>query len=201
MKILYIHGFGSSTNSTKADILIDYFGKESIIHPTIEIEPYKAIKQLTDILFTNIINLIIGSSLGGFYALNLVNRNDIPTICINPSLTPFKTLTIGKYNNFHTNETFNWTIEYNNQLKELYNKNIVDNHTESYLLNFHISTDDERLPTLKNDIKRHYEYHNSLIEYDNCGHRFSRFDDVIPHIKEIINQLKKLPPNWTDNPV
>lgn len=55
---------------------------------------------------------IIGSSLGGFYALNLALKHLVPTILINPALVQvaegLKTY-LGIQTNYKTQEVYNWT--------------------------------------------------------------------------------------------
>ena len=72
--IIYIHGFSSSANSTKGQILKDYFaGKDNVLTPGLPEEPNKTIKHLEDLIKSANGEkvMLIGSSLGGFYALAL----------------------------------------------------------------------------------------------------------------------------------
>jgi len=95
--ILYIHGFASSSKSNKVTLMRNNFDDVSSID--LNIEPKIAIKQLEKFIKKNIKKsdiTLIGSSLGGFYALYLSNKYSLKAVLINPSIYPYKTLKIYK---------------------------------------------------------------------------------------------------------
>lgn len=187
--ILYLHGFASNENTNKSKILNKHFS-ELVISPTLEIEPNQAIKQILNILETNddINQTLIGTSLGAFYGLYILSKMDIPVILINPSLNPGLHLSkhVGINTNFKTNDTFEWTDDYNKQLISM--KHEIDTCIlPSHYLNFMLSNDDELID--HSDVKN--IYNTKTCEYfDNSKHRFTKFEESIPHIKQIINFYK-----------
>ncbi len=84
MTILYLHGLNSTNVNDRTHWLSNY---AKIINPLMD---YKNIPESFQYL-ENLINshkpdLIIGSSMGGFFAYHLGNYHGIPTILLNPAL-------------------------------------------------------------------------------------------------------------------
>ena len=90
MKVLYIYGYGSSTDSSTCKWL-----KENLPNSEVcsfeydQMNPYKSMDYLLKIVFDLNINIVFGSSLGGWYALNVAAIANIPCVVINP-VTPEK---------------------------------------------------------------------------------------------------------------
>ena len=90
--ILYIHGFRTTVESHKAQILKEYYHLDNIFIADHSLVPAQAIKDLETIIETQKITAIIASSLGGYYATYLSEKYNLKTVLINPSVTPYKTL-------------------------------------------------------------------------------------------------------------
>lgn len=182
--ILYVHGFGSDKLSGTGLKLNQIFG--NVLHPSIPIEPYKAIDFLTDLYNSVNIDYVIGNSLGGFYSYFLYKTFNVKTILLNPSISPSETLKtkIGFHKRFNTKDEFEWKIDYCNRLELIFN-DINNNQTDSNLLNVFINKDDEIIEynktlNLLSNIK-------NIKLYDIGGHRMSNFDnDILPEIKLLI---------------
>ena len=76
----------------------------------------------------------MGSSLGGYYALNLAERFGLRAVLINPSLHPWETLAAhtGEAVNYYDGARFQWTPEHVQNLKR-YRISTVS-HPENILL-------------------------------------------------------------------
>lgn len=190
--ILYIHGFLSSGNSNKASVLKKYFGtKEKIISPDLPIEPFKAFQLLENNL--NSSNdprkLIVGSSLGAFYALLLHKKYKIPAILINPAIYPWIQLKvfIGENTNPATGKKFLWEEKYLTQLKEL-----EDNSEKYFDLKdvFLIVASDDELINYNETISLLGKT-GSLIIWDDSGHEFRRFPEAMELIEEFYNNRER----------
>lgn len=84
MKLLYLHGIGSGANSRTPRELRKYFPDIEIIAPELPSRPKEAVRFIKDnYAFDDDIELVIGTSLGGFYALNLVM---VKKILVNPAM-------------------------------------------------------------------------------------------------------------------
>ena len=181
--IIYIHGFSSSANSTKGQILKDYFaGKENVLTPGLPEEPNKTIKHLENLINTAKDEkvLLIGSSLGGFYAFVLHSKyKNLRTVLINPALYPYKQLKpyVGKNINRSNGEEFEWKEEYLSQLKKMNDEmNFKDINGIMLLL-----AKDDELINYKETLDE-IGNSNKTILLDNAGHQFSRFNEVLDRI-------------------
>lgn len=183
--IIYIHGFSSSANSTKGQILKDFFkGEENVLTPGLPEEPYKTINILEGLINSAKDEkvMLIGSSLGGFYALVLHSKfKNLRTVLINPALYPYEQLKpyVGKNINRSNGEEFEWKEEYLSQLKKL-NDAIDFEKLKNILLL--LAKDDELI-----DYKETLELigkTNEIILLDNAGHQFSRFNEVLESINK-----------------
>ena len=89
--ILNVHGYhGSPKNS--AYTALHEIGCEYIISPSIDYdseEPSNIIGTLNMLRVQYKADMIVGTSLGGFYAAVLSARHDLPVMLVNPCLTPF----------------------------------------------------------------------------------------------------------------
>ncbi len=176
--IVYIHGFNSSPLSFKANILSNLIGKiplKTDFHcPSLPHWPEQAVKSLTDIIGRHSVDdvLLIGSSLGGFYATYLSDYLGCRSVLINPAITPQEGLVnyIGPQKNLYTNEDYDFTVEHLRQLKSFY---VPKPRNPERLFLMH-TTGDELL-----DWKiaaRHYEGAKRLI-ISGGDHGFSNFED------------------------
>lgn len=184
-KIMYIHGFKSDGNSEKAKILKNKFGEEYIISNTLPIAPLQAINELQNALSDDEIGLIIGSSLGGFYALYLSIFNSLPAILINPSLKPFETLKpyLGINTRFNSNEKFELLDEHLMQFRALYEEMKQLDYDQSFL-NFYLSKDDEIID--HSSIPSKFPKAGSIKFFENSTHQFLNFKDILKDIEEMI---------------
>ena len=92
-KILNIHGYRGNAENT-ACITLKNHGHE-VISPQIDYEarnPKRILDNLIIIFEENKPDYIVGTSLGGFFALLVANYADIPAVLINPCLNPPVTL-------------------------------------------------------------------------------------------------------------
>lgn len=83
--ILYMHGYGSNAKTAKARLVE---GMESF---TIDYDANSyedTYKFYENIINNNDVTLIVGHSLGGYWALKIGNKYEIPVILVNPSLFP-----------------------------------------------------------------------------------------------------------------
>ncbi|SFW22357.1 YqiA/YcfP family alpha/beta fold hydrolase [Ruminococcus flavefaciens] len=94
MKILNLHGFiGKADNRTYA-ALCELMPEEDIVSPSLDFmneHPEKLFNKLAVIIRNENIDIVIGQSLGGFYALPLAISFCIPCILTNPCFFPAKT--------------------------------------------------------------------------------------------------------------
>jgi len=187
--IIYIHGFRGSGNSNKANELKRVFGEDFVFSPTLPVSPKESIELLNEFLKTNenYPHILIGSSLGGFYAHYLYSKHDTPTLLINPSFDPYNVLEnqIGMLTRFYDNAKFEWTQQHINELVDL-NDDINPEDNMSSLLHFYLGKNDDVIN--HETIPKEFPY--SDITWTNDTHKFSTgsLDKyIIPKIKLLLN--------------
>ena len=91
-KLLYIHGFRSSAqSSTILNIKANYHDVE--VHAfDVTHHPVESIKKIEDYIAEYDIDILAGTSLGGFYTL--CAKVDIPKIAVNPAIAPEDSLSV-----------------------------------------------------------------------------------------------------------
>jgi hypothetical protein len=100
-KIIYFHGYGSSPNSDKVKLLKQRF---DVIAPSIPIKHDEAFQHLIEFVqpYADPSVVLVGTSLGGYWAGRMSNYFILPAVLINPSCFPADTLT--RYQNEHLTE-------------------------------------------------------------------------------------------------
>lgn len=84
MKILYLHGIGSGADSRTPMELRKHFPEIEIIAPELPARPMEAYKYIqSNFALNEDIDLVIGTSLGGFYALTLPM---VKKLLVNPAM-------------------------------------------------------------------------------------------------------------------
>jgi predicted esterase YcpF (UPF0227 family) len=178
---IYIHGFASSGNATKGNILKDFYaGRETVFTPDFPDEPFEAVKLLESLLIESTEPVTLwGSSLGGFYAMYLTSILDVKSVLINPAIKPHLGLKekVGKVTRHNSSEEFEWKDEYITQLKKLSDAIFIEN-IRLRNITLLLSKDDDVL-----DYKETLEYLDGkigkLILEENAGHQFMTFKDVL----------------------
>jgi len=134
--IIYIHGFGSSGEASKAKLLRAYCQKEGIrfIAPSLPTIPDLAIQTLSELIesYQEPVYLM-GSSLGGYYALYLSDKYNLKAVLINPAVNASDTLqrAIGHGVNYYDNSTYEWNASH---LEMLESYEIEEPNLENILL-------------------------------------------------------------------
>lgn len=109
MHIVYLHGFNSGPQSLKANETAAYLQQnafDATLHcPQLSPHPAEAIEQASALVASLPADtLLIGSSLGGYYATFLAERHQRPAVLINPAVRPYDDLArfIGEQTNPYT---------------------------------------------------------------------------------------------------
>lgn len=123
--ILYIHGLNSSPASTKASQLLrvaEHCGIDRQLRvPALHHHPRQAMLQLQAAIAELGRPLLVGSSLGGFYATYLAEQHGLRALLINPAVRPHR-LFGGKeelQTNYYSGETWLLTHDHVAALAEL----------------------------------------------------------------------------------
>jgi len=178
-KILYLHGFASCGEGNKSSELKKYFGEENIFSPDLSPSPLDSIAMIEGLLKSENIDLIIGSSLGGFYATYLSEKYKMAAVLLNPSTEPWKTLApyVGWQKRFCDEEVFEFKSVYLDQFKTLQVMPEIGN----YLVL--LQSEDEVLDYTK--AQSLYNKHKIIVEYGG-NHRFENIHDYMSMIENFI---------------
>jgi len=90
--------------------------------PDLPHRPVEAIAQLEALIGKSTAKamLLIGSSLGGFYATWLAERYGLQTVLVNPAVRPYELLrmSLGRQRNLYTGEEYDFTVQHLAELRE-----------------------------------------------------------------------------------
>ncbi|MFP6861945.1 YqiA/YcfP family alpha/beta fold hydrolase [Pseudomonas sp.] len=123
--ILYIHGLNSSPASLKASQLqraMAQLGLAAQLRvPALHHHPRQAIAQLEALIAELGRPVLVGSSLGGYYATHLAERHGLPALLINPAVRPHLRFDgyLGPQKNYYSDETWELTADHVAALAEL----------------------------------------------------------------------------------
>lgn len=190
--IIYLHGFGSSGNSQKADALKAVFGADQVFAPDLPIDPSEAIDLISEKVFdwyetreTNDRLVFVGTSLGGFYATYFAHYFDALAVVVNPSSQPHETLkkVLGRNINCVTAEEFWLTLAHLDKLKFM--RGYLTNNYSGALIHLFVAKDDEVIPYQQ--MLDWYQYTASTHIEETGGHRFTEhWNKVVDKVKELV---------------
>ena len=129
--IIYIHGWNSSGNARKAELLKGELANNAeyeVTSFTLKSHPREAIKQLAEIIESEKVARkvhLIGSSLGGYYAVFLAESLDLKAAMINPAVWAYKIFENdrGENTNPNTKEKYIIDQEWVDSLEEIFIEN------------------------------------------------------------------------------
>ena len=189
--IIYLHGFNSSAESFKSQLLLRHMQKaglsKNLLIPDLFPEPEAAIKQISSLVETQIkknntisgnVNVcFVGSSLGGYYATGFAERYQSSAVLINPSVRPYETLAqyIGENKNYYSTESWTFDRSHIQQLLDFDVENIT--RPERYMVL--LQTGDEVLDY--NQAKQKYAQSQLIIEQGG-DHSFTGFERYLDQI-------------------
>jgi predicted esterase YcpF (UPF0227 family) len=123
--ILYIHGFNSAPASQKACQLSSVMStlglSDQLRVPALHHHPREAMVQLEQAIAELGRPLLVGSSLGGYYATHLAERHGLKALLVNPAVSPHRMFDgyLGTQKNLYTDETWELTHDHVAALAEL----------------------------------------------------------------------------------
>lgn len=189
-KIMYFHGYGSSGMSNTVSYLRKLMPEFKILADDIPIDPHDALPYLKLVCELVKPKLIIGTSMGAMYAMQML---DYPRICVNPALRMSEltdVLKVGTFNYFQptaSGETsFTIKEEIIQHFKEM-EQHLFDGLTdESRRLCWGFFGDEDTIVNCKEEFQRHYP---NIIDF-HAGHRMNNAvlrEVIVPFAKKLIN--------------
>lgn len=123
--ILYLHGFNSSPQSHKAQLMGKYLAERGLAGeyacPALPPSAKDALQEVERFRLDGN-TCFVGSSLGGFYATYLAEKHAARAVLINPAIEPHVGLRayLGTQKNLHTGEPYELTEAHLREWQELY---------------------------------------------------------------------------------
>ena len=185
-RVVYLHGFNSSPRSDKAHQFMEWCSMRPELDvqiPALSWNPELAIRQLENLITQQMpVDLLVGSSLGGYYATWLVENfgrnNSMRAALINPAVSPCRYLGekfLGRHRNPWTDEVYEITPAHASELGSIEPDGISD--PSRYLLL--VQTADEVL-----DYRQATAFYRGArqIVQEGGSHSFENFRNMIPTI-------------------
>ncbi|KGY13700.1 esterase [Vibrio tubiashii] len=148
--LLYIHGFNSSSQSHKANVMMEYCRAKrpdiKLVIPQLPCFPQQAAQLLLDIVnqYQDDYNIgLVGSSLGGYMSMWLNAQFGFKAVVVNPAVKPYELLVeyLGEQQNPYTKEHYVLEDKHIEELKAL-DTAVIRNPSDFWLLQ---QTEDEVL--------------------------------------------------------
>ncbi len=190
LSVIYLHGFRSSPQSSKAVMIGSDLSQQGIdyICPALDIAPNIAMQQINEAI-EGALNKghavrLIGSSLGGFYASAVMEqhpaRGGFKAALLNPAPWPARDLEpyVGELPAWHTNEVLHFRRQYIDDLKAL---EVGLTNAQRYLL---VAATGDELLDIHEMIARYPGAQHHIIQ--GSDHGLSDFQDHWPRIKQFL---------------
>lgn len=183
---IYLHGFNSGFNPEKKSIkqISTIFYK--VVGRTTNYLDEQDVERLTNFIKQTISDfngetIIIGTSLGGFFARYFANQFKLRCILINPAVDPHYSIkrAIGKNTNYFTKEVYEITESAVEKL-QLYSTVL---HSDCLMI---LATDDDVVPY---ELPLSKYGQNSKVVLTCGGHRMECINNILPEIDGFCNRI------------
>lgn len=176
-RVVYIHGFNSSELSFKATEFGRFMEQKQDTYsvPRLHYDPTIALTQLHALVDSD--TVLLGSSLGGYYATYLSQTLGCKAVVINPAVKPFALLNDFLGPQYNPYQECHYTLQHKHvdALRAIY----INTLTSPEKLLLLQQTGDEVLPFI--DAVRYYQDCQQFVEFggDHSFVGFSRYFDTI----------------------
>lgn len=123
--LIYVHGFNSAPTSFKARLVGERMRALGRSHeyqvPALPHRPAEAMALLRSVVERHPAAVLIGSSLGGYYATWLAEHYGVRAALVNPAVRPYELLKtyLGPQKNLYTGESYELTAQHIEELQAL----------------------------------------------------------------------------------
>ena len=189
--IVYFHGYGSSCQSNSATCLAKEMSGFNVIAPDIPVDPEEALPFLKSYCAKNKVDLIIGTSMGGMYAMQMT---DYPRICVNPALHISQltgVLQVGTFERFQPTADgqthFTLTEDIIRHFKEMEEHLFEGITSENQSLCWGFFADGDTLVNCKSEFAEHFTHVDDFHGEHRMNNQVIR-DVIIPAAKRILTK-------------
>lgn len=125
--LVYLHGFNSSPGSHKARLLTEHLAAQEydceLLVPELPFSPVRAAARIDGLIASRKGRRVVlmGSSLGGYYAVWAAQRFALPAVLVNPAVYPYRLLRdyLGPQENPYTGERYVLEMSHMDMLEAL----------------------------------------------------------------------------------
>jgi len=185
--MIYLHGLNSSGKSQKAKTLSRMFSDIGVLAPDIPHQPVKAIPFVKTFIEARDDGdlMLIGSSLGGYYAQYLARKFPCNVVLINPALNPVPLLSglLGEQTNYYTGEKYMLTEE---MVRSLVQYDVDDPGKDGIGTLVLLDEGDELIDY--RDAKQRYDGIGHVVVFPGGSHRFDHLQESEGLIRQIYSE-------------
>jgi len=189
--VVYLHGFRSSPNSSKAvktkEAIKALSTTDNPIHwycPQLLASPKQSMDMVIEYIQANPVDrlIVIGSSLGGFYANYLAERYQCKAVTLNPAVRAPRELAphVGVMTAYDSDEPFDFRPEYIDELCALQVERLA--RPENYFL---IAAKGDELLDWKEMVDFYSGAQQSVLE--GSDHGISEYSEYLPQVMRFIS--------------
>lgn len=188
--IIYLHGFGSSGQSGTVKHLRKIFPQCNVLAPDIPVNPVEAIPFLKKLCEENKPYIIIGTSMGGMYAMQMYHYK---RICVNPALRMSELTDILKPGTFKyfqptlTGEThFTITDDTIQQFREMEAHMFDGVNDENSQCCWGFFGDEDKTVNCRKEFEEHFAH---TVRTFHGGHRMNNKildEDILPFVENLL---------------
>lgn len=179
MTLMYIHGYGSTGQAYKAKMLQEMFAEHCVVSPTLDYDrqsPTALLEHLREVIEQEQPQMVMGSSMGGYFALCCMAFYHGKVWCVNPVRDIMSTLRFLAQNSPGVAAT---TI-FEQRMKEYESfdrQHFANTKAADNQLHLALSLDDEVLGS-HDPLLTLFPNAAEVIRLDNCRHHFLRFAEI-----------------------
>jgi len=181
--ILNIHGYQGTSHNTTYQVLDEHCPGQ-VVSPQFDYDKYtpnNIVSILNRLVEAENIGVIVGTSLGGFFACCMNRNHEMPIILVNPCLLPFITLR-------QISDTYNFA-RYGKQLFELFGHHMGE--LDKRYISTIVGKSDE---IIKHETTTKYFVGNKRWYEVNGGHHLEGTDELAVAFHDILTYYDKYLP-------
>lgn len=197
MTLMYIHGYGSTGAALKGQQLREMVPGHRVVSPTFDYDhtsPWQIQEQIREVVENEKVQMIVGSSFGGYHSLCATTFFHGPVLAVNPVHNVLDTIQRLLSQVDGDSMPGDWDTlpdTYDHFDRSVFQRQHLLNQSGDWPddtpLYFALSTDDELLGD-HHALLNLFPKHRQAFWKDNCGHRFVRFHELKEEIAAIAGQ-------------
>lgn len=192
--ILYVHGYRSNSHARKAQELKAMFPDCRVVVPDLAFNHFTADEiqqQLKEIIEREHVDMIVGSSLGGFHALCTTVWFEGPVWGINPAIDPvdqFKKHIVPKLNK-RSPQLIPIAMKNLESYQQCQDEVLAKLPKREHQIHLALSSDDETLGDHKATVAM-FPNAELVVWQDNSGHHCTRFPELKEQMQRSLDATK-----------